>query len=260
MTLREEDHRYFSTDGYEWKSCSAVLKNLEEPFYAKAVALRCANGNAAKARALQQEWDEIREDACDYGHDIHSAMERFIKEGVYDSELGEMQERLYKEVMMGYDQICSERTLYMQWPNPDNPSELKRYAGQSDKIFVRKGRNVIDILDYKTNKRNGIRFDSSYVDKKTGLTMPGKKFLLEPLSHLEKCEYNKYAIQLSDYGLMAETTYGVNIGKMALVYIYKDSKDRWDYSVYPVPYLKYEAMALYNYDVRLKQMDVKSPF
>ena len=256
VQLREEDHRYFSTDGQEWKSWSSVSKQLVEPFHAHSMSLKCAGGDAAKARALREEWDEMREDACDYGHDIHLRMENFVKHGVIDWEMGEMQQRLYKEIMTGYEQLCPERTLYMRWPVPGtNGKEYRNYAGQSDKVFVRKGRQVIDIFDYKTNKRNGIRFNSDYVNKKTGLLMPGKKFMLPPLDHLEVCEYNKYALQLSGYGLMAQMTYGVSIGRMAEVYIFRNEEGKWDYAIYPVPYMKHEVMALYDFDASRKSID-----
>lgn len=255
VQLREIDHRYFSTDGMEWKSWSSVSKQLVEPFYAKSIALKSAGGDGAKAQALMEEWDEIRDNSCNHGHDIHYRMERFVRDGIVDWEIGDMQLRLQKELLLGYEQIFAERTVYMRWPNPENRSEVKLYAGQADIMPVRKGRKVIDIFDYKTNLAHGIRFDSSYVDKRTGLTMPGRKFMLEPLSHLEVCEYTKYALQLSAYALMVETTYGVHIGRMALIYIFKSSDGVYDYKVFPVPYMKHEVIALYDFDASRKPLD-----
>lgn len=255
VTLRESDHRYFSTDGQEWKSWSSVSKQLEEPFYARQISMNSCNGDSVKAEALRREWEDIRDDACDYGHDIHKRMEDYFQDGIVDYELGELQERMHRELFMGYKKLYTERTFYMRWPVPgSNGKEFRNYAGQSDIPALRRN-DVLDIFDYKTNKRNGIRFNSDWTDKKTGLLMPGKKMLLSPLDHLEKCEYNKYALQLSAYALMAQMTYGTTIGRLGEIYIFKNAQGEWDYELYPVPYMKLEVMALYDFDASLKPLN-----
>lgn len=254
VTLLEEDHCYFDTDNREYKSWSAVSKNLYIPFNAAAQSARMAYGNKAKQQALLEEWDKTRDDACEYGSDIHSRMEDFVRYGLLDAELCDVQERLQRHTMQGYEQICPERTVWMHWPIPGGKKdEVEYYAGQADKLLVRPRRHVVDIDDYKTNRAHGIRRDSSYISKK-GLYVPGSKFLLHPVEHLEECEYNKYALQMSAYALMLEMTYGVRIGKLTLYYIYHNENGIWDYEAISMPYMKYEVIAIYNADCTKKQV------
>ena len=75
------------------------------------------------------------------------------------------------------------------------------------------------------------------------------------MDHLEECNYNTYATQLSGYAYMAEKTYGVKIGKLFIVWIrYNEKDDKLDYTMIPVPYMKIEIEALFNHFVKLKKI------
>lgn len=65
-------------------------------------------------------------------------------------------------------------------------------AGQADKVYIETidGIRYIDIDDYKTNKE--IK-KSNYFGK-----------MLDPLSHLDCCNYNHYRLQISTYAFMLE--------------------------------------------------------
>lgn len=68
-----------------------------------------------------------------------------------------------------------------------------KLAGQADKVYIEtdiSGRRFVDIDDYKTNK----------VIKKTNFF--GK--MLNPLNHLDCCNYNHYRLQISTYAWMLE--------------------------------------------------------
>lgn len=244
VTLREVDHRYFDRDGEEYESWSSVIKGYTEPFNAKQVASNLSGGNAAKRQALLQEWDDIRDEACEYGHDIHAKMEMFWKYGDIDPELANVQLELQR-ILGRYEQICSERTVYMRWND-------RLFAGQSDKILVRPRRNIIDIDDYKTNRRHGIRTQSGKV-MADGTWKFYNKYLLSPVDYLEACEYNKYALQMSAYGLMAEMTYGVKVGSLTITYIFwNENKGCYDMERIPMPYLRQAVIDIYNHKTGLK--------
>ena len=70
--------------------------------------------------------------------------------------------------------------------------EMKRYVLANIKIPIVINENgLFDINDYKTNKV--INFYSQYAKK-----------LLPPMDHLDDCQYNIYALQLSIYAYFYE--------------------------------------------------------
>lgn len=111
------------------------------------------------------------------------------------------------------DHFYPERLLY--W---------KDYCGTVDKTFA-KAWNKVDVGDYKTSKT---------IEK----TSYKSQRMLEPLNHLEDCNYNHYSLQLSIYAYMLEKLFGVEVDNL-----YIDHKPDLDsrYRRYiDVPYLKKE--------------------
>jgi hypothetical protein len=64
-----------------------------------------------------------------------------------------------------------------------------------------------------------------------------------PVEHLEDCNYNHYALQLSLYALMIELWFKVKIGRLTILYI--SLQMQW--TEYPVPYMRSEAMDIMKY-------------
>ena len=87
----------------------------------------------------------------------------------------------------------------------------------------------VNIFDFKTNKE--IEFTSKY-----------NKRLFHPISHLEDCNYNKYALQLSFYAYLSELN-AERIGRLALLWI----NDNDEIITYPVPYMKETIKAIIDH-------------
>lgn len=79
-------------------------------------------------------------------------------------------------------------------------NEQYRIAGQADKVFISThgspGKRIVDIDDYKTNKKINVE---SFKDPSTGYSM-----LKAPLNHIMDCNFRHYELQLSFYGWMLE--------------------------------------------------------
>jgi len=109
----------------------------------------------------------------------------------------------------------------------------------------------MDFYDYKTNLSQGIRYDSIGWNKNP--IKHYNRFMFSPLNHLEDCNYNKYAMQLSSYAYMAEITYGVKVGKLFIIFIWLDGT-KYKYKFIPVPYMRMEAAAIFQDSLTLKEL------
>jgi len=129
-------------------------------------------------------------------------------------------------------------------------------CGQSDRVEV--VRDMIDIFDYKTNKE---------IKKESFKSWDGKsEKMLGPCAHLDNCNYNHYALQLSIYMyIILKHNPRFKPGKMILQHIIfeKESEDKFGYPIlkkdangdpivkevipYEVPYLKAEVQSMINW-------------
>src|SRR5690606_17326411 len=115
---------------------------------------------------------------------------------------------------------------------PEQVVYHKQYqiGGTSDRMVIRSTRTkycIADFYDTKTNidteKRKGIRYTS-------------KKFMKAPFDFLEECEYTRDCLQLSMYAYLAEDSFNVKPGRLAIEHVkgpYVDAE------YIPVPYMRY---------------------
>jgi hypothetical protein len=129
-------------------------------------------------------------------------------------------------------------------------------CGQSDRVEVVKG--VVDVIDYKTNKE---------IKKNSFVNWEGKsQKMTGPLSHLDDCNFNHYALQLSTYMyIILKHNPQYKVGKQMLHHVIfeKDGEDEFGYPIvkkdtsgnpivktvvpYEVPYLKSEVIAMIDH-------------
>lgn len=129
-------------------------------------------------------------------------------------------------------------------------------CGQSDRVEVVK--NVIDVVDYKTNKE---------IKKESFRNWEGiSEKMLGPLAHLDNCNFNHYALQLSTYlYIMLKHNPNYKPGKLMLHHIIfeKTGDDEFGYPIlkrdsegnaivktvvpYEVPYMKSEVINMINW-------------
>lgn len=124
-----------------------------------------------------------------------------------------------------------------------------RLAGSADALFRIKSRpGWYYIVDWKTCRtilKHGID-DCFKVDGKCQ-PKPDQvctRYMKHPiLSHLEKCNYNKYSIQLSLYRYLFETTEKLQIAGQAIVVI---NERLLDYDMHTTPYLHREIEGMFE--------------
>jgi len=125
-----------------------------------------------------------------------------------------------------------------------------KIAGKSDKVLIYSetspvamdyGARYADVEDYKTNK--AIRMHGW--QNKDG----SFRKMLAPLTHLDDCEFNDYALQLSIYQFMLEY-FGFKPGRRRIIHFpHKiEGFDRAPKPVpYELPYLRDEVIAMLNH-------------
>jgi hypothetical protein len=243
--LREEDHRYFHrVSNVEYMSTSAVLNMATKAFDREGRSLSSAekiiredksgavlNVNVVQAQ-LKKEWDDKAKKSNDHGTDIHKSLEVYGKTTKVKFEHAEMVKAVYYNYRNHAIIHLAEECTY---------SHEFLVAGTVDKPLCRTTgpKSAVDYRDWKTNIAKGIQYYSPYGN-----------FLLDPVSHLEDCNFNRYALQLSIYAYMGEER-GKKCGNLAIDFI--NPFDLRDIKTIPVPYMRMEAKALLQHAFRSRK-------
>lgn len=193
-----EDHSYQSVDPAEnisWLSVTTLVSHFKQPFNAKEQAKKSAKNKNSKwfgmtPSDIEALWSRESERATTLGTFYHNQREEDLTQCTTINRWGveipvikpQVREDGKKEapVQRLEDGVYPEHFVY---------SRMTGICGQSDLVEVIKG--VVYITDYKTNKE--IKMESFKNWQGT------KQKMLSPLSHLDDCNFNHYALQLSIY-------------------------------------------------------------
>ena len=248
IRFKEDTHQYFDSGQREYKSVTRILKALQEPFDSAGVSAMMAKGIAKEKgisieqaqKELLKEWDAKRDSAGDRGNFIHGGLEKYLIDGTKTPGL-EAPINIVRDLVKPFYRFYPEVILY------DQESGV---AGQTDLVVQRqKSQNSLyDFYDYKTNESKGIQFDS--VNRKAEPLKHYNRMLMAPLDHIEDCNYNIYSLQLSLYAALAEMTYGIRVGRLAIIFINNEMQT----TIYPVGYLKLEALKLLEHTRTLRPL------
>lgn len=231
-----------------FESVSNVLKIAKQPFNKEFISRMIANSSVNKhggsieeeQRKILSKWKNRANKASYRGDWLHSLCELFFRSGKTDGLSQEIVNHLFSLIKNSY-RYYPEVICYSTKYKTSGRADLSIQRQRSDK-------SLFDFYDIKTNLFRGIEFDSTRI--KDGTLKHYNQFLLPPLDHLESCNYNLYALQLSLYALLSQLTWGIRIGKLAIIYINKDLIPK----TIPVPYLKLEALALLEHKLKLKKV------
>ena len=222
MSLEESTHSYTDKDGRTYQSMSKFLDLFTKKFDRETISAASAKKRGISQESVLQEWDQKRDDSINHGNRIHNALERFEKTTFILPEDEDLRPMILSVASdySHYYRIYQEQCLY-------NTEHL--IAGTCDKLLVctSHAKSVIDIADYKTNLSKGIQFKNDY-----------GQYMLGPLSHLQDCNYNKYALQLSGYAWLLQQQTGKKVGSLHIRFI-PPHNPLAHYPI-PVPYMKYE--------------------
>lgn len=250
----EQGHKYFSPDGIELRAVSRIVNLVRMPFDRQGISYYVAkskaddNATEADIKALQeetlQEWDDKLQSSHDHGNFIHNNIQDYLKKGRCSKEVMAYIHRmsfLWKQAYRFY----SEQIIY-----------LSKYhvAGRPDLILQRQKSKcpVLDIFDFKTNESKKMQFDS--ISRKKNVLKHYNRFLLPPLEHLEDCNYNTTCLQIGLYAVILQEQYGFKIGRLGIIFVDAGLEK---VTLFPVPFMKYECIALLDHYNQIKQLPFK---
>lgn len=191
-----QQHKYSSIepDGIDWLSVTSFISNFKQPFEADRIAEKSAKNKKSKWYGMTPEdikaaWKAEANRATSLGTWYHNCRERDI------CELSTMER--HGQVIPVVKPIEKEGLKYSpsqklsEGVYPEHLVYLKSagLCGQSDLVEVVNGN--VHITDYKTNKEIKVEGYTNW----EGVTQK----MLPPVSHLDDCNLNHYALQLSMY-------------------------------------------------------------
>jgi hypothetical protein len=258
-----EDHSYHSTDEecIDWVSVTRLIHFFKEPFDTEKMALMCAKGKNPKYAGKTPDeikgiWKNENKRAVDLGSWYHDQRERDVL-SCNTARRSEVDLPIIAPIIENNIKLAPEQRL-SEGIYPEHLTYLKSagVCGQSDRVEIYDG--LCNIHDYKTNKEIKLQ---GFVNKQ-GKT----KKLLPPLSHLDECNYNEYALQLSVYMyIILKHNYNLKPGKIVIEHIEfeVEGMDENGYPVakrdlkgdpivkaitpYELPYMRSEVIAMFKW-------------
>jgi hypothetical protein len=211
----KERHIYTNPDTNErYISVSQLLKLYKEPFKKDFLAAKVAKKEKVTKEEILERWEKNNKEACDKGTNIHSILEKYIKDDIVEDRalIDELQKVFDKRY---YRKINSEYIVY---------SDEHKVAGTSDCI-ADVDEIHFDVMDFKTNKK--FNFENRYGE-----------YLKTPLNNLQQCQYNDYSLQLSLYAYLYSQLTGKKLRKIEIFYY--DGK----FKSIPIPYMYWDIIVL----------------
>lgn len=264
------DHSYKSieSDDIKWVSVTSLISTFKKPFDSKSVAARITKSKKSKWYGIPPEkilelWQAESDRAITLGTYYHNQREADLcslssieREGIPIPVYTPIEEGSVKKApeQKLTDGIYPEHMVYLKSAG---------ICGQSDLVEVVNGK--VNIIDYKTNKE--IKTES--FKNWEGIS----EKLSYPVDHLDDCNYNHYALQLSIYMyIILKHNPKLKPGNIYIHHILfeEEGKDEFGYPItkysqegdpivkevipIEVPYLKDEVISIINwlYDNRDK--------
>ena len=207
---------------------------------------------------MEQQWDTIKDEACERGSNTHNGLEDGIKGGsqfkkaiqyLETRQTGEMITVADIPTILGNYRLLdlSEFIELTENKYPQIYEVFQHYTANGYQIYAEIGTFLIDFLvsgtidvlllredkfvigDWKTN-RGGLKFEAGYFKKDksqkpaqtTDIWVPKQDFLLPPVNNLPNCNGSVYNLQLSMYAFMVELILGIPCIGMWLCHIDSD--------------------------------------
>jgi hypothetical protein len=259
------DHSYKSVDAEQdiiWYSVTTVVSSLKKPFDAKKTAAKVSKKEGSKwfginPEIIQQIWSNEAKRATDLGTWYHNQREDDLCSFASIEREGSTVP-VFKPLPLkdGIKYAPSQKLEAGVYPEHMVYLKSAGICGQSDLVEVVNGR--VNIIDYKTNKE--IKMES--FRNWEGIS----EKMLHPVSHLDDCHFNHYALQLSIYMyIILKHNPKLLPGNIYIHHVTfeTDGKDDWGYPIskrdengdplvkevdpIPVPYLYDEVIAVINY-------------
>lgn len=198
LDFNEEEHQY-KYKGRVFTSVSGYIKQYTNPFNAELIAGFVAKSRGTTKQAILDEWEDLKNIACDKGNRVHEFAEYFQEHNLNPSDgYEEAVVNFWKDLPKHLIPVINELQMF---------SEELGIAGTADILLFNTKSGKFIIGDYKTNKD----LFKNYKGQK----------LLEDFNFLKDCPLSKYEIQLSFYQLLFEQT-GYQVEERVVIWVKED--------------------------------------
>ncbi len=264
VTFQAENHKYQSLDPddrIEWTSVTSFVGMFKQKFDPVSQSIKSSQNKRSKwygmdPKEIQAHWTSETDRAITAGSWYHDQRESDLmsidtlqRQGINIPIIKPIWEGTVKRapVQRLTEGIYPEHFVYLKSAG---------VCGQSDRVEVIK--DTVDIIDYKTNKE--IKLTSFVNWEGKSVKMSG------PCSHLDDCNFNHYALQLSIYMyIILKHNPRHKPGKLMLHHVIseKEGEDKFGNPIskkdkegnpivktvvpYEAPYMKSEVIAMINY-------------
>ena len=257
LIFKEEEHKYNDSLGNDYISTTTILHNYQPKFMKDYWLDKKSKELGISKKRLEQQWQDITDEACIRGTKTHNGLEDGIKDSSMFKRAVQYMIRSNGEMVTVADLPDINMNVkeldvkeFIDATNNKYPEIYKifdYYTNAGYKIYSEIGAFLIDYLisgtidvlciredrfivgDWKTN-RGGLKFESGYYKKDknqiphqtTNEWVHKKESLLPPLGHLPNCNGSIYNLQLSMYALMVEVILGIPCAGLWLCHIDSD--------------------------------------
>ena len=255
------NHKYTSEDGTDWLSVTSVVSQFKQPFDADKIAVKSSKNKKSKwygmtPEAIKDAWKAEALRATTLGTWYHNQRESDIC-NFENMERHGFTVPIFKPIEENGVKISPNQKL-TDGIYPEHMVYLRSagICGQSDLVEVVDG--TVHITDYKTNKEIKLEGYTNW----EGISQK----MSPPLSHLDDCHLNHYAIQLSLYMyIIIKHNPKLKPGTLTIHHILFEEagRDKYDNPItavdshgdpivldvipYDLPYLKTEAISILHW-------------
>jgi hypothetical protein len=194
LKFTAHNHKYTSVEDINWLSVTSLISNFKQPFDADKIAGRVAKSKKSKwygmtPTEIKEAWKAEALRATTLGTWYHNQREADIC-GLNNMERHGLTVPVFKPIEIEGVKHSSPQKL-TDGVYPEHMVYLKSagICGQSDLVEVIDGK--VHITDYKTNKEIKVEGFTNW----EGISQK----MSPPISHLDDCHLNHYALQLSMY-------------------------------------------------------------
>ena len=197
LIFKEEGHVYESTDPndiIEWTSVTSLVSKFKQPFDAETQAVKSSKNRRSKwfgipPEEVRQIWDNESNRATTLGTFYHNQRETDLMSHDTLTRDGMEIPIIPPNVQDGIKFSPEQKLVPGVYPEHFVYLKSAQICGQADYVEVVNG--VVNIMDYKTNKEIKLRGYKNWEDIRQTLN--------SPLSHVEDCHIQHYALQMSLY-------------------------------------------------------------
>jgi len=264
LEFHQDTHQYKSIipDNLEWLSVTKIIGALCPPFDAYKMSQLCSKKRKSKwygmdPADIRAAWDGENKRSTELGHWYHNLKEQ---EAMQKSNVVAP---IFKDnVKIAPFQQLKEGMCY-----PEHLVYLTSVgiAGQVDYPEVTE-EGVLNITDYKTSKEIRREGWKNY----EGISAK----MLAPVHHLDECEFNHYALQLSLYAyIITRHNPSITVGNLTIEHVKfeEEGRDKYDYPIYTkvedtyivkevekiqLPYLKKEVVSIIEW-LKINRNNIK---